>query len=108
MASMMPPNVCRKACSKAGYRLGSFLWPQDAKFAGTTEYCAVWLCRDSASGRLRSPKERLKRTERSLYQRAKGYSYDAVKIFMPANRAKPVYAKYIEHVPAPPLMSLRV
>jgi hypothetical protein len=68
----------------------------------------VWLCRDSASGRLRSPKERLKRTERSLYQRAKGYSYDAVKIFMPANRAKPVYAKYIEHVPAPPLMSLRV
>jgi hypothetical protein len=67
----------------------------------------VWLCRHSASGR-RSPKERLKRTERSLYQRAKGYSYDAVKIFMPANRAKPVYAKYIEHVPAPPLMSLRV
>ena len=48
------------------------------------------------------------RVERSLYQRAKGYSYDAVKIFMPANRAKPVYAKYIEHVPAPPLMSLRV
>jgi hypothetical protein len=39
------------------------------------------------------------RTERSLYQRANGYSYEAVKIFMPANRAKPVYAPYIEHVP---------
>jgi hypothetical protein len=39
------------------------------------------------------------RVERSLYTRAVGYSYEAVKIFMPANRAKPVYAKYIEHVP---------
>ena len=33
------------------------------------------------------------------YQRAVGYNYEAVKIFMPANRAKPVYAKYIEHIP---------
>jgi hypothetical protein len=39
------------------------------------------------------------RVERSLYERAVGYSYEAVKIFMPANRAKPVYAPYIEHVP---------
>ena len=39
------------------------------------------------------------RVERSLYERANGYNYEAVKIFMPANRAKPVYAKYIEHVP---------
>jgi hypothetical protein len=36
---------------------------------------------------------------RSLYHRANGYNYEAVKIFMPANRSKPVYAKYIEHVP---------
>jgi hypothetical protein len=34
-----------------------------------------------------------------LYHRAVGYNYEAVKIFMPANRSKPVYAKYIEHVP---------
>jgi hypothetical protein len=34
-----------------------------------------------------------------LYTRAVGYSYEAVKIFMPANRGKPVYAKYIEHAP---------
>jgi hypothetical protein len=39
------------------------------------------------------------RTERSLYERAIGYNYEAVKIFMPANRAKLVYAPYIEHVP---------
>jgi hypothetical protein len=39
------------------------------------------------------------RVERSLYQRAVGYNYESVKIFMPANRSKPVYAKYIEHVP---------
>jgi hypothetical protein len=39
------------------------------------------------------------RVERSLYSRAVGYNYEAVKIFMPANRSKPVYAKYIEHVP---------
>jgi hypothetical protein len=39
------------------------------------------------------------RVERSLYQRAVGYNYESVKIFMPANRSKPVYAKYTEHVP---------
>jgi hypothetical protein len=39
------------------------------------------------------------RVERSLYQRAVGYSYDAVKIFMPAGAKKPVYAPYVEHVP---------
>ena len=39
------------------------------------------------------------RVERSLYERANGYSYDAVKIFMPAGAKKPVYAPYIEHVP---------
>jgi hypothetical protein len=36
---------------------------------------------------------------RSLYQRAVGYSYDAVKIFMPAGAKKPIYAPYVEHVP---------
>jgi hypothetical protein len=39
------------------------------------------------------------RVERSLYERANGYSYDAVKIFMPAGAKKPVYAPYVEHVP---------
>lgn len=39
------------------------------------------------------------RVERSLYQRATGYTFDAVKIFMPAGASKPVYAPYREHVP---------
>jgi hypothetical protein len=39
------------------------------------------------------------RTTRSLYQKANGYSYDAVKIFMPAGAKKPIYAHYVEHVP---------
>jgi hypothetical protein len=39
------------------------------------------------------------RVERSLYLRATGYSYDAVKIFMPAGATEPVYAEYREHVP---------
>jgi hypothetical protein len=36
---------------------------------------------------------------RSLYQKAIGYSYDAVKIFMPAGAEEPIYAPYTEHVP---------
>jgi len=39
------------------------------------------------------------RVKRSLYQRAVGYSYDAVKIFMPGGTLEPVYAPYVEHVP---------
>lgn len=38
------------------------------------------------------------RVERSLYNRAVGYSHDAVKIFMPAGANAPVYAPYVEHV----------
>jgi hypothetical protein len=38
------------------------------------------------------------RVERSLYNRAVGYSHSAVKIFMPANAQAPVYAPYTEHV----------
>jgi hypothetical protein len=34
-----------------------------------------------------------------LYERAVGYNYEAVKIFMPAGPSTPVYAPYIEHVP---------
>ena len=44
-------------------------------------------------------KEADERMERSLYQRGLGYSYDAVKIFMPAGARKPIYAPYVEHVP---------
>jgi len=33
------------------------------------------------------------------FHRAKGYSHEAVKIFMPAGAAEPVYAPYTEHYP---------
>lgn len=39
------------------------------------------------------------RVKRSLFQRAVGFEYDAVKIFMPAGAVEPVYAKYREKVP---------
>lgn len=39
------------------------------------------------------------RVERSLYQKAVGYTFEAVKIFMPAGADGPVYAPYREHVP---------
>jgi len=39
------------------------------------------------------------RVERSLYHKAIGYTFDAVKIFMPAGAPGPVYAPYKEHVP---------
>lgn len=49
---------------------------------------------------LKSGKEAAdERVERSLYHKAVGYTHDAVKIFMPAGAAKPVYAPYREHVP---------
>jgi hypothetical protein len=39
------------------------------------------------------------RTSRSLYERANGYNYDAVKIFMAAGSKQPVVAHYVEHIP---------
>lgn len=39
------------------------------------------------------------RVERSLYHKAVGYTFEAVKIFMPASAPAPVYAPYREHVP---------
>lgn len=38
------------------------------------------------------------RVELSLYHKAVGYKHEAVKIFMPAGAAMPVYAPYTEHV----------
>lgn len=37
--------------------------------------------------------------EKSLFQRALGYSHPAVKVFMPANALAPVYAPFVEHYP---------
>jgi len=39
------------------------------------------------------------RVVQSLYRRAIGYSFDSVKIFMPAGAKKPVIVPIVEHVP---------
>jgi hypothetical protein len=39
------------------------------------------------------------RTSRSLYERANGYNYDAVKISMPAGAKQPVVVHYVERLP---------
>jgi hypothetical protein len=40
-----------------------------------------------------------KRVEHSLFQRANGYNYDAVKVFMPAGSKQPVVVHYTVHCP---------
>lgn len=47
----------------------------------------------------RGKKEADDLVEQSLWRRATGYSQPAVKIFMPAGAAEPVYASYVEHLP---------
>jgi hypothetical protein len=42
------------------------------------------------------------RVERSMFERAVGYTHDSVKIFLPAGASKPVYASYLKHVPPDP------
>jgi hypothetical protein len=42
------------------------------------------------------------RVERSMFERAVGYTHESTKIFMPAGATKPVYAPYLEHVPPDP------
>lgn len=42
------------------------------------------------------------RVTRSLYQRAMGYTFDSVKIFLPKGARKPVLVPYREHVPPDP------
>lgn len=55
---------------------------------------------DTFRSALKSGKESADdRVERSLYQRAVGYSHDSVKVFMPAGAKAPVYAPFVEHVP---------
>jgi hypothetical protein len=46
------------------------------------------------------------RVEASLYQRACGYEYEAVRIFYDRETGKIVYAPYTEHIPADPVAGL--
>lgn len=63
-----------------------------------------WSCqREDFSLALRAGKDALdERVERSLYQRAVGYTFDSVKIFMPAGAKEPIHAPYREHIPPDP------
>jgi hypothetical protein len=45
----------------------------------------------------RGKEEPDQKVEDSLFQRATGYSHDAVKILMPAGAPEPIYAPYVEH-----------
>jgi hypothetical protein len=40
------------------------------------------------------------------FRPSNGYSYDAVKIFMPAGAKKPIYAPYVEHMPPDPTSAI--
>ena len=42
------------------------------------------------------------RVERSIFERAVGYTHDSVQILLPAGANEPLYAPYLEHVPADP------
>jgi transposase-like protein len=89
-----------EALAKAG--LGNESIAQALNIAESTLY--VWKKQYSEfSEALKSGKEWPDDlVEAALFQRATGYSYPAVKIFMPAGAEKPVYAKYTEHVPPDP------
>lgn len=39
------------------------------------------------------------RVERALFNRAVGYSFKSVKVFMPSGAKSPVYAPFTEHIP---------
>lgn len=64
----------------------------------------LWLTQhEDFSRAVKGGKEELdNQVERSLYQRAKGFTYDAVKVFMPSGSTEPVYAPYREYMPPDP------
>jgi len=79
---------------------------QDLAYAFSTSLTSIskWRAvhRDFAQALKAGAKEANDRMEHSLYHRGVGYSYDAVKIFMPAGAKQPIYAPYVEHMPPDP------
>jgi hypothetical protein len=76
---------------------------QDLAIAFNTSISAIWrwkaLHPDFRQALKLGKKEADEQVERSLYERARGYSYDSVKIFLPYGSTTPVYAPFVEHVP---------
>ncbi|OPH82894.1 hypothetical protein [Nitrobacter vulgaris] len=66
----------------------------------------IWLWKTSHSEFFESCRLGLEsatdRVERSMFERAVGYTHESTKIFLPAGASKPVYAPYLEHVPPDP------
>jgi hypothetical protein len=70
-----------------------------APLASTDRNSGLPSLRTNPLGRTRQYNGPRRELLRSLYERANGYSYDAVKIFMPAGSKQPVIVHYTEHCP---------
>jgi hypothetical protein len=97
--SLYRPEFCQKAADLCANGA------TDAELAQSFEVSARTIYRwqnehPEFSQALKAGKEVAdERVIRSLYHKAIGYTFDAVKIFMPAGADGPVYAPYQEHVP---------
>ena len=80
--------------------MGLYLDPPDGALVLAVDEKPSIQALERAQGYLKLSNGRaLTRVERSLYERANGYSYDAVKIFMPAGAKQPIVVHYTEHCP---------
>lgn len=98
------PTKYREENAGLAYRL-ALLGLTDEELAKVFEIDPVTLYRwDTAHPEFRKARARGKlpadaAVAERTYQRALGYSHDAVKIFMPAGADEPVYAPYTEYYP---------
>ena len=113
MTKRKPPDQLMKEGRKSTYRKENVRLAQKLAHLGATDRdladalgvsirtISIWQAKhpEFMQALKLGKKEADSRVERSLYQKAVGYNYDAVKVFMPAGAKKPIYAPYVEHVP---------
>jgi hypothetical protein len=113
MTKRKPPDQLMKEGRKSTYRKENVRLAQKLAHLGATDRdladafgvsirtISIWQAKhpEFMQALRLGKKEADNRVTRSLFQKANGYSYDAVKIFMPAGAKKPIYAHYVEHVP---------
>ena len=113
MTKRKPPDQLLKEGRKSTYRKENVRLAQKLAHLGATDRdladafgvsirtISIWQAKhpEFMQALRLGKKEADNRVTRSLFQKANGYSYDAVKIFMPAGAKKPIYALYVEHVP---------
>lgn len=97
------PAAYRKSFAEQARKLCE-IGRTDADLAGFFEVglCTIWRWK-VAHAEFREALTRGKAAadmivEDRLFQRATGYSHDAVKIFLPSGSKTPVYARYVNHV----------